>query len=226
LKLERSEPFSSEAVGFVLAGGLSSRMGRDKALVSLNGEPLVAHAIARFREMGLDTFIAGARTESGTELGKFAQVVEDQDPGLGPLGGVCAALRSAPTRYVVFLSVDLPLMPSSLPAYLLRRARVTEVPVTLSAVNGFAQTFPAVLDRTTLPVLEAELEAERSSCYRAFEIAARTFGTAMDIVPAELLAQCGQVADPRGLPAAMWFLNVNTQAELGRAQRLALASIA
>jgi molybdenum cofactor guanylyltransferase len=226
LKFDEGAQPADEAAGFVLAGGMSSRMGRDKALVQLAGAPLVAHAVAKLREIGLNTSIAGARAEARAELSCFGAIIEDRGLGLGPLAGVCAGLAATSARYAVFLSIDLPLLPGSLPAAMLRRAWISGSAVALCSVNGFAQTFPAVVDRAALSVLESELQAGRSGCFAAFRAAATAHGSEIDVVAAEVLAQCGQVADPRGLPAAFWFLNVNTPAELERAQRLALRSVA
>ena len=157
-----------DAAGFVLAGGRSSLMGQDKALVELAGWPLVAHAVGILRQAGLTASVAGSRSP----LAAFAPVVEDSKADLGPLGGICAPLASTSARWVVFLPIDLPLLPASLVAYLLDRARTTDKAVTLCSVNGFAQTFPAVVDRATLPALEAELSAGRRGCFAAFQASA------------------------------------------------------
>jgi len=179
----------------------------------LAGQPLVAHVIDIFREAGLKVSIAGARSP----LAGFAPVVEENEPGRGPLGGICAALASTAAEWAVFLPVDLPLLPASLLVLLLQRARVTEATATLSSVNGIAQTFPAVICREALPVLRRELQAGRGGCLAAFRAAAGTLGRDVQIVPVEFLAQCGQVADGRGLPPVRWFLNVNTAEDLRRA---------
>jgi molybdenum cofactor guanylyltransferase len=205
-----------DAAGFVLAGGQSSRMGTDKALIPLDGKPLIEHALAILRQAGLAAAIAGARSS----LESFARVVEDPASGLGPLSGVCAALRSTPARYAVFVTVDLPLLPASLLAYLLQRACIAEAAVTLASISGFAQTFPAVIDRAMLPWLQGELEAGRAGCFQAFQAAASALGQTVTVVPAEFLAQTGHVSHPNGLPVSLWFLNLNTPADLERAERL------
>jgi len=51
-----------DSAGFVLAGGLSSRMGTDKALVEFDGQPMICRAIEILRAAGLPVSIAGARS--------------------------------------------------------------------------------------------------------------------------------------------------------------------
>jgi molybdenum cofactor guanylyltransferase len=201
-------------VGFVLAGGRSSRMGADKALVQLGGQPLVAHALRILREAGLTVSIAGGNPELAT----FASVVEDRQPGLGPLSGICSALASTRAEWAVFTSVDLPLLPSSLVACLLRHAMITGITVTVPSVNGFAQTFPAVVATAALPVFERELSTGRGGCFSAFEAAAASMGESATVTPVEMLVQCRQIAHPLAIHAALWFLNVNTAEDLRQAE--------
>lgn len=199
-----------DAAGFVLAGGRSRRMGEDKALVELAGQPLVAHALGILRLAGLAASVAGSRSP----LAAFAPVVEDSNAGLGPLGGICAALKSTSARWAVFLPVDLPLLPATLVAFLLDHARITGRAVTLCSVNGYAQTFPAVVDRATLTALEIELAAGRRGCFSALQASSASLGHPISILAVEMLAQAGQVAHPDSLPPARWFLNVNAPADL------------
>jgi molybdopterin-guanine dinucleotide biosynthesis protein A len=223
------------AAGFVLAGGQSSRMGRDKALVEFAGQPLIARALSTLREAGLNAAIAGSSPKLQSDFEPFAPIVDDREPGRGPLAGVCAALASTSARHAVFLSIDMPLLPASLLAYLLRHACITESAVTVASVNGRAQTFPAVLDRRVLPLFEAELKAGRLGCLAAFEAAAAALNQPADnqpadnqpdhnqrlrAIPVEFLVQSGQAAHPDGLPAAQWFLNLNSPADLARAETL------
>ena len=215
--MSESDSIGKAAAGFVLAGGESRRMGRDKALVEFGGEPLVARAIGIMREAGLEPRIAGARAT----LDVFAPVIADAEPGRGPLGGICAALAACAEQWAVFLPVDLPLLPASLIAYLLRRAQVTQSAITLASVGGFAQTFPAVVDRAVLPALEAELDAGSLGAFAALHAATAALGQRVQTVAVEYAAQAGQAAHPEGLPAGLWFLNVNSPAELRRAEALA-----
>lgn len=203
-----------DASGFVLAGGLSSRMGTDKALIGLAGKPLIEHALAALRESGIPAAIAASRDD----LSGFAPVIADAAQGMGPLGGICGPLAATTARWAVFHLVDMPLLPASLIAHLLLRAQISGAAVALASVNGFPQTFPAVIDREALPALKAELAAGRTGCLRAFQVAAESLARPFAVLPAEMLAQSGSAAHRFGLPAALWFLNINTPAALERAR--------
>ena len=205
-----------ETAGFVLAGGRSSRMGQDKSLVLFHGQPMIAYSLAALGQAALSASISGGEPA----LAAFAPLIADSQSGLGPLAGICTALASTAVCRAVFLSVDAPLIPASLISLLVRHAAITGALITLASVNGFAQTFPAVLDRAALPALERELASGRLGCYRAFQAAADSLRETVAVLPVELLVQAGQIADPLGLPAAWWFLNANTPEDLGRAQIL------
>jgi molybdopterin-guanine dinucleotide biosynthesis protein A len=189
-------------------------MGHDKALVRLAGKPLISYALEALRQAGTAASIAGG----SSALAELAPQVEDSKSGMGPLGGICSALAATSARLAVFLPVDLPLLPSSLIAALLNHARITGSAVTVASVCGFAQTFPSVLDRAVLPVLETELGAGRGGCYAAFQTAAASLGERMAVLPAEMLVQVGQIETSAAAPAARWFLNVNTPQGLERAR--------
>jgi molybdopterin-guanine dinucleotide biosynthesis protein A len=211
-----------DAVGFVLAGGRSSRMGVDKALVLLDGRPLVAHALGILREAGLEASLAGGQPT----LSAFAPLIEDSSPGLGPLSGICAALASTTSQWAIFIPGDMPLLPPSLLRFLLNHARITGSPATVTSVNGFAQSFPVVLDRAVLPMLLQELQSGRGGCFSGFQAAAESLGESVAVIPVEPLIQCGQISHSRGLPATRWFLNVNTAQDLHRAEVHSQAQIA
>ena len=79
-------------LGAVLAGGRSSRFGSDKALALVEGRPLIAHVIAALRPQ------VAALVVCGRDWPGYRMLADIPRPGLGPLGGLCAALIDAERR--------------------------------------------------------------------------------------------------------------------------------
>ena len=96
--------------GAVLAGGQSKRMGFDKALLEIDGEPLIGRVVRAFNEAGVIDFrIVGGNGAVFTALGY--QCLSDEYPGEGPLGGIITALKhfkSQGKTHVLIVACDLP----------------------------------------------------------------------------------------------------------------------
>jgi molybdopterin-guanine dinucleotide biosynthesis protein A len=102
-------------IGLILAGGRSRRMqGRDKALLAVQGETLLAHAIRRLRPQ-VDTLALNSNAAPDTLAAYGLPVIPDNLPGfLGPLAGIHAGLMQYPKDYLVTVAVDLPFLPPDL----------------------------------------------------------------------------------------------------------------
>lgn len=89
----------------ILAGGKSSRMGRDKALLPFNGQPLIAHIAAILAPIFPEIIVVTA--DPAIAAAADLPAVADAFPGRGPLGGIHAALShfGAPTFIV---ACDMP----------------------------------------------------------------------------------------------------------------------
>lgn len=100
--------------GVILAGGRAERMGgRDKGLLPLAGEPLIAHGVRRLRPQVAELLISANRNHDVYRT-HGCRVIGD-DPSLrfrGPLAGVLAALRTAETPYVLTAPCDSPWLPA------------------------------------------------------------------------------------------------------------------
>jgi molybdopterin-guanine dinucleotide biosynthesis protein A len=109
----------AEAVGFVVAGGASRRMGRDKALLPWGQATLLDHAVARLREVCAEVRILCGPKPRYAERGVALEL--DVVEHAGALGGVLSGLRRLKPRGAgVFLAVDLPLVTPALLSHLLR----------------------------------------------------------------------------------------------------------
>ena len=110
--------------GVVLAGGLSSRMGADKAHVRLGGVPLLEHALRRLAPQ-VSSLAISTNDTSSPVLHAFGLPLLGDPEGVrsGPIGGVLAALRDAQlshpaVSHVVTVPTDSPFFPADLVARL------------------------------------------------------------------------------------------------------------
>jgi molybdopterin-guanine dinucleotide biosynthesis protein A len=93
----------------LLAGGESRRMGRDKATMNFGGQPLWQRQLQMLRGLRPESLMVSARTAPDWLPGD-AQLLLDDAPSRGPLGGLTKALASIETMHLVVLAVDLPFM--------------------------------------------------------------------------------------------------------------------
>ncbi|MGH9111551.1 MAG: molybdenum cofactor guanylyltransferase, partial [Acidimicrobiales bacterium] len=92
--------------GAVLCGGRSRRMGRDKALIRIDGVPMVVRVADALRAAGAtDVFAVGRDPEALAELGLVT--VADDRPGAGPVAGIATALAHACEDLVLVAGCDL-----------------------------------------------------------------------------------------------------------------------
>lgn len=195
---------------FVLAGGASSRMGRDKALLDFGGRPLIEHALALLRGVDLDARICGSRPD----LARFAPVVPDNHPGCGPLAGVEAALSASGFDLNLFLPVDLPLLPAEFLRWMITRAKATDAVATIPLFGGRPQPLGAIYSRRLLRGIHEALAAGQYKMMTAISSAAGALDERIDAFNVESVAAAlipeAWPADP---PLRDWFRNVNTPAD-------------
>jgi molybdopterin-guanine dinucleotide biosynthesis protein A len=107
---------ASRVLGVVLAGGRSSRMGREKAFAPLRGRPLLAHVLER-----LSPQVGGVALNANGDPARFSAfpcpVLPDAVADAGPLAGIVAGLRHAaagPWQAVATCPSDAPFLPPDL----------------------------------------------------------------------------------------------------------------
>ena len=95
--------------GIVLAGGSSSRMGRDKAFVEVDGRALVAIAVDALRSGGASrVLVVGGDVPRIRRLDLDVELLADEHPGDGPLGGLTTGLRASRDLIAMVLACDMP----------------------------------------------------------------------------------------------------------------------
>jgi molybdopterin-guanine dinucleotide biosynthesis protein A len=188
-----------ETAVFILAGGKSTRMGTDKAFVTLDGKTLLARALEVARLVTADVRIVG----DAAKFGAFASVVEDVFRECGPLGGIHAALRASAAELNLMLAVDLPFVSRALLEYLIARAQSSDATVTVARTGGGWQPLCAVYRREFADVAEKALRQGRYKIDRLFDMQ-RT-----QVIGEDELTGRGFCAD--------LFRNLNTPEELTHA---------
>ena len=93
----------------LLAGGKSTRMGRDKAALPIAGVPLWARQIATLRALAPDELLISGPA-SGPWVGEGVPTIADAYPDAGPLGGLATVLARMKCERLLVLAVDLPAM--------------------------------------------------------------------------------------------------------------------
>jgi molybdopterin-guanine dinucleotide biosynthesis protein A len=194
---------------FLLAGGRSRRMGRDKASLELAGQALVCSMLGKLAQLGLETAICGNRPD----LAGFAPILPDPvlpgDERPGPLAGILAALEATSSALNIFLAVDMPGMPVGFLRWMMERAEVTQSVATIPFVAGRAQPLCAVYHRELAAGIRRSL---KSGEHRVFPVIAGAARHA-DVFNVESVLSAGSL-DP--IPAGLaheWFRNLNTPRE-------------
>ncbi len=202
------------AEGFVLAGGRSTRMGQDKALLQWGGLTLLELALEKLCGLGgPEPRIAAARAD----LSRYAPVVADLHPGCGPLSGIEAALAASSRPLNVFLPVDLPLLPGCFLLWMLRRADTTGALMTVPRIHGQPQPLCAVYHRDLLGPITRSLVAGDYKVMPAMMAAAREQAPSqgIDIFDVERVASANpQLPRCAPLPPYRWFHNCNTPEDM------------
>jgi molybdenum cofactor guanylyltransferase len=139
---------------FLLVGGKSSRMGRDKALLEIGGRSLLERAAALLVPLAASVSLVG-------ESPRYAEfglpMIADRWPGAGPLGGIATALFRARQPWSLVLACDLPFVTGDFLRWLCARA-------VSDTQNSFDALVPA-----TKQGLEPLCAAYRSSSVRALD---------------------------------------------------------
>ena len=131
----------------VLAGGRSTRMGMEKALLAdRTGRTMLARQLALLEKLRPAELLLSARHEQVLPKTDVSVRRLDDDGRAGPLGGIVAALQNISCDRLLAIAVDLPLLDESVLQFLLR-ANGGVVP----QVNGRLEPLVAVYPRRWLP---------------------------------------------------------------------------
>jgi molybdopterin-guanine dinucleotide biosynthesis protein A len=187
--------------GVILAGGKSSRMGQNKALMSFGGKRLVDRVVEVMRSVFDDLLMVTNTPEVYADLG--IPMVPDVWPDKGSLGGVYSAIYHVATPYCLVVACDMPFLRAALLRYLM--TQIADYDVVVPDVLGELQTLHAIYSKACLQPIEHRLAANRLRIVGFFsEVRVRTV-TASELEPYD--------------PELLAFQNLNTPEEFQAAEQ-------
>jgi molybdopterin-guanine dinucleotide biosynthesis protein A len=133
----------------ILAGGMSTRMGRDKATMRLGAKTMVGHVRAVARLTGL----------------KVRIIRKDLVPRCGPLGGIYTALKTTRANTVLFLACDMPFVTVDLLNRVIKSHAQSRAGGSVFVVSDDMPSFPFMLPREAIVAVEKQISKNRFSMH-------------------------------------------------------------
>ena len=181
----------------LLAGGQSSRMGKDKGLVEFNGKPLIEHMIDKVKPITDSVFVI--TNQSGYErfgFPCFPDIIKD----CGPMGGIFTGLYHSPSQKNLVLSCDIPIVPHHLLEHLVEQSGTEDALVPRH--DGKTEPLCAVYDQACKESLKTLIDDSKFKLQHALNILDTRF------------LNLHKFDDFN----STWFANINTPDELKKHQ--------
>ncbi|MEZ5147158.1 MAG: molybdenum cofactor guanylyltransferase [Bacteroidales bacterium] len=186
--------------GIILAGGKSSRMGKDKGFCTIDEKPLIRYAIETLSEV-CDSIIIGTNNPAYDQFG--FPVVPDKISGKGPVAGIFSCLNESKTADNFILSCDMPLMTSDFVKFVV--SKKADYEVVIPVFNGMAEPLCAYYHKNITSPLKAQIKA---GVYKIQEA----------VKPLHTLLL--EIEDSNVFNDSKLFMNINSEVDLGIAKRL------
>ncbi len=187
----------------ILAGGNSSRMGQNKALMFFQGQPLIKRVVERVSSLSYDIYIISNDAKSYEFL--KLPIVLDKVKGAGVMGGLFTALSMAPSLYVAVVACDLPNVNINLINAELDIAQAEFSDVVIPESKNGLEPLHALYRRATcLPYVQQALDTGQKKLISWFD------HVRVRVISLREVAEF----DPGGTA----FININTPEDLSRAQ--------
>jgi molybdenum cofactor guanylyltransferase len=190
----------------ILAGGKSSRMGHNKALLRIGEHTIIERVIRASTSVSPSEILVVTNTPQDSEhLGH--RMVADTITGQGAIGGIVSALHHSQTDAVLVLACDLPFVRSELLEMLITEFHQEAYQAVMPTVEGYPQGVLAIYHKDCLSYFESAIQNDQRKLKTIF--AQLEHVSYMD-------ESHWENVDPNGYS----FINVNTPDELVRARDL------
>jgi len=146
----RINPISS----IVLAGGQSSRLGKDKAFLKVKDQFLLERVIDRLRQLSEEIIIVANEVDKYEEF--EGAVVSDVYPGKGSIGGIYSGLKRASNHHSLVVACDMPFLNLSLLRYM--QMLTPSYDVVIPRIGSLTEALHAIYSTNCLPFIEDQLQ--------------------------------------------------------------------
>lgn len=188
----------------VLAGGESRRLGQDKCMLLVDGQPLLTRTLALLASLAGDLVVVSNDPHRTRDVPFAVRLVPDRTPGVGALMGLYSGLRAARHQRAVAVACDMPFLNLPLLRYMVDLS--ADYDVVLPRVGDMVEPLHAIYGKGCLGPMERQLALGRRRIISFFDDVRVRY-----VEEAEV-----DRYDPRHLS----FLNVNTPDDWRRVQAL------
>jgi molybdopterin-guanine dinucleotide biosynthesis protein A len=153
-----------QITGIILAGGLSSRMGTDKALMKIGEKTLLENAVEICKPVCSSIIIS-----SNKQAHKFKEylLVKDEIPDCGPMGGIYSAIKKSKTNWNFVLSVDSPFVKSTFIKSLFSEKEGFNCVVPVHPIGK--EPLIALYHKNVLPEIEGRIKVGENKLHDLFD---------------------------------------------------------
>jgi molybdopterin-guanine dinucleotide biosynthesis protein A len=194
----------------ILAGGKSSRLGWNKVFETIGGKSLIQWVVDRLAPLSKEIIIVTAQGDFGFRISDFGflrtKIVADIYPGKGPLGGIYTGLVTSCSPQAIVVGCDMPFLSVALLDYMTQLSSAVDVVVPRSQKG--LEPLCAVYSKNCLVPIQKLLERNELKIRELFNRLKVKYIEEDEI--------------NRFDPEHLSFFNINTQADLNKARRLAL----
>ena len=141
----------------IQAGGKSSRMGKDKSFVQINGRPMIEVIIEKVANLGDELIIITNKPAEYAHL--HVTMFSDVYPEHGSLGGIYTAVYHAKYPYVLTVACDMPWLNPQLLQYMIGLKETADVIV--PRWQNFSEPLHAIYNKNCLTPIQQKLEAKQ-----------------------------------------------------------------
>ena len=184
-----------ELRGLALAGGMSKRMGSDKALMAYHGEPQVLHVFRLLQDCTEDAWVSCREGQLPFEVPQL----HDRKVGRGPMEGMLRAFERSPNSAWLVVACDLPLLTPQVLSHLVTHRNPKKLATAYRAKgNGLPEPLCAIYEPEMADVLREWAEAERR-CPRKILITLEDQVELLDLPDADALDNANAPEDLKRL---------------------------